>query len=139
MAEETGIRGCERGTAYEARARAQMHTTRKRYCNTLFDSFEEALAILTTLTLLSDVPCKISSRFFPHSPGEQANTFLICSVTNCDPRVRWPACPTSGVMRIFVQVGGYFNHEILKLWVAVDLILGGECPSSLSSWIIIYT
>ncbi|KAF2828479.1 hypothetical protein CC86DRAFT_241231, partial [Ophiobolus disseminans] len=42
-------------------------------------------------------------------------------------RVRRPAGPTSGVMRVFVLVGGQMNPGIPELWVAVDIILRGTC------------
>ncbi|KAF1961116.1 hypothetical protein CC80DRAFT_543485 [Byssothecium circinans] len=69
-----------------------------------------ALARLMMLTLLSDVRCNVSLRFFPRNPGE----------------VRRPAGPTSGVMRVFVLVGGQLNPGVPELWVAVDIILRGS-------------
>ncbi|KAF2490757.1 hypothetical protein BU16DRAFT_565687 [Lophium mytilinum] len=50
----------------------------------------------------------------------------LIEVLSAQPRIRRPAGPTSGVMRVFVKVGGQLTPGIPELWVMVDLILRGS-------------
>ncbi|KAF2691387.1 hypothetical protein K458DRAFT_353109 [Lentithecium fluviatile CBS 122367] len=50
----------------------------------------------------------------------------LIEVLSAQSRVRRPAGPTSGVMKVFVRVGGQLNPGVSELWVAVDMILRGS-------------
>lgn len=47
-------------------------------------------------------------------------------MNNRNSRILRPAGPTSGVMRVFVLVGGQFDPGVPELWVVVYMIIGGK-------------